>query len=982
MVNPLNCINSKFLPFSQLNPLAPEFHPSANSPHKPQHPLLKPVKSKLNPNAPIFFPATPSHTIIQSTLTIPATADESHQKSTAADELTTPATPNELSSHPPGNTQPSGTQTNTHPDEADHQKPCTSRRITPTRPNTKQLFPLYTPTTTTVTSTLRVDGIRHHLRNYPDQQFPETLVGIAMYGARVGFRGSVKHTHRPNHPSIQKHMEVIDEHIQKEIAAGRIREITLPPQYFCSPLGLTTKKRDGIQTGWRIIFDLSCPQGRSVNDGIPKEFGNLQYESFQHALQLVAAAGRYCILLKKDLKAAFRQVPISSIDWPLFIFFWRGKYYADLFLPFGLRTSPRIYNLFGEAIHWTLEDTHNWSISHYVDDFLAVFPPNTNPSEKSAIFDKICTDFGFPTEPSKDEMGTVVSHLGFEIDTSSMTATLSENKRNRAINLLTSLISRKSAPAATLEQLLGFLNHCCEVIPVGRPFLRHLFTTLSHANKSNRQSNPYRYAKITKHARRDILWWLIFLRHWSCISIIQMKRPLFEIWTDASGTKGIGGIFEQHLFSAHVPRRHRTKHINWKEMYAILYALLLWHSHWENGELLVHCDNEAVVDAVNKRSIRGPTIAPLQTLLLIAALFNINITAAWIPTAANSIADALSRHDFKRLANLGFQDYNHEHIRNTEPPIPVSTFRQKLRTFLGTASPNQLGSSTQKPSPTTSSSQEPTATFPHSQHPSIPPHIGSPTSSKQSKSKQHKITSVPSATTTSKTTFPQLTTQLFNASSGAATVYTTSPPTANDFPSPKTSSSKSQRNSAGISTHTTISTSMQPCVSDSPLFFERGSSPGSNGILLNLLDYVYPANMCHSTLKPDQSPSLYHHPKPTLSAKAQKSTSHLQGHKYALSQPSTTYSKDSRLPPPHPSSTDPMAPFQDRSLSTKSKTYYYSSESTPPNIQDTPYGRAQQFPQVEKAYPAPTSNYWAGGRVMQSTSTSTRSQNRTSKQNF
>jgi hypothetical protein len=39
-------------------------------------------------------------------------------------------------------------------------------------------------------------------------------------------------------------------------------------------------------------------------------------------------------------------------------------------------------------------------------------------------------------------------------------------------------------------------------------------------------------------------------------------------------------------------------------MYAVLYAFLLWHPHWENGELLVHCDNDAVVDAINKRSIR------------------------------------------------------------------------------------------------------------------------------------------------------------------------------------------------------------------------------------------------------------------------------------------------------------------------------------------------------------------------------------------
>jgi len=151
-----------------------------------------------------------------------------------------------------------------------------------------------------------------------------------------------------------------------------------------------------------------------------------------------------------------------------------------------------------------------------------------------------------------------------------------------------------------------------------------------------------------------MLWWLLFLWNWSLISIIQIKCPLYEIWTDASGTKGIGEYYLPHLFSTHVPPCHRKKHINSKEMYAILYAFLLWHPHWENGELLVHCDNEVVVDAINKRSIYGPTITPLQTLLLIAALFNITISAVWIPTADNTIADMLSHHHFKRLANLGF----------------------------------------------------------------------------------------------------------------------------------------------------------------------------------------------------------------------------------------------------------------------------------------------------------------------------------------
>jgi Reverse transcriptase (RNA-dependent DNA polymerase) len=245
-------------------------------------------------------------------------------------------------------------------------------------------------------------------------------------------------------------------------------------------------------------------------------------------LQVIAQSGPNSLLLKKDLQAAFRHVSTSPLDWHLFFFHWHEKYYIDTCLSFGLRTSPRLYNFFAEAIHWTLEHSFGWTLSHYVDDYLGVFPPNTNFNDKSLTFDKICSDFGFSTKPSKDEMSTCVNHLEFEVDTVTMTVTLSENKRNRAIKLLYTVIAQKTISANMLKNLLGFLNHCSEVVPVGRPFLRHLFNTLAKANTKN-PHNPYRYARISKHSKRDALWWLIFLRYWSCVSIIQVKRPLHEI---------------------------------------------------------------------------------------------------------------------------------------------------------------------------------------------------------------------------------------------------------------------------------------------------------------------------------------------------------------------------------------------------------------------------------------------------------------------
>jgi len=179
-----------------------------------------------------------------------------------------------------------------------------------TCPNTELLFQVVTScdsSTDDADSISRTQRIKHHLQDYPDHKFTETIIGIATYGARVGFGGPDRRVQRPNHPSIHNHMKVIDKYIEKEILAERVHELkgALPSAFFCSPLGLVPKKRDGIQTGWRMIFDLSCPDGQSVNDGIPKEFGTLQYESFQHALRIIALTGPNCLLLKKDLQAAF-----------------------------------------------------------------------------------------------------------------------------------------------------------------------------------------------------------------------------------------------------------------------------------------------------------------------------------------------------------------------------------------------------------------------------------------------------------------------------------------------------------------------------------------------------------------------------------------------------------------------------------------------------------------------------------------------------
>ena len=407
------------------------------------------------------------------------------------------------------------------------------------RPNDHLLFsPSSEEPLSQTSASLKPDGIARLLKSYPDRQFVDTLVSIASSGARIGYEGPSHVTiRRPNHRNALRHANIIADSIRSEIAEGRIMEIPALPRdrHFCSPIGLVPKMTDGIQTGWRVIFDLSAPESSSVNDGIPPRYGAIVYETLDDAINLIAKAGRGAVMMKRDLKSAFRHIPVSQCDHWLLIFEWDGKFFVDMFLPFGLRTAPRIFNLFSEALHWAFETLYGWDLTHYLDDFLFVFPPGSDIERKSAIFDEVLSQVGLTKAPEKDATGTVVTHLGFELDSQNMEVRLPRNKKLRALKAVYTIATASSVSFAVLEEALGFLSHCCQVVPLGRPFLRRLFSLL-HRNTPNRR---FFRTRIPAAARKDIRWWLYFLSSWSSISIIRLTRVNHDVATDASGVKGI-----------------------------------------------------------------------------------------------------------------------------------------------------------------------------------------------------------------------------------------------------------------------------------------------------------------------------------------------------------------------------------------------------------------------------------------------------------
>ena len=112
-------------------------------------------------------------------------------------------------------------------------------------------------------------------------------------------------------------------------------------------MGLVPKRKPGE---FRVIHNLSNPEGTSINDGISKDLCTVQYQTIDDAIKLVKHYGKGSLLSKTDIENSFRLVPINKQDYDLLGFSIDGKIYYDKTLPMELSYSCKLFEQFSTAI--------------------------------------------------------------------------------------------------------------------------------------------------------------------------------------------------------------------------------------------------------------------------------------------------------------------------------------------------------------------------------------------------------------------------------------------------------------------------------------------------------------------------------------------------------------------------------------------------------------------------------------------------------
>ena len=152
---------------------------------------------------------------------------------------------------------------------------------------------------------------RDELRLYPGDLSP-LIEGILTFGARLGTTIPLPARTCSNQLPSDANPGVITAKITADLPLGQIA-ICSPEAIVCSPLGLVPKP-DGTL---RRIHNLSSPKpgrGLSVNAAIPEAYSTFAYSTIDNILALILLAGKGAVILKRDLKDAFRNIPVAVSD--------------------------------------------------------------------------------------------------------------------------------------------------------------------------------------------------------------------------------------------------------------------------------------------------------------------------------------------------------------------------------------------------------------------------------------------------------------------------------------------------------------------------------------------------------------------------------------------------------------------------------------------------------------------------------------------
>ncbi len=425
---------------------------------------------------------------------------------------------------------------------------------------------------------------------------------------------------------------VLREEIAVLVAKDAIEPV--PPaemrQGFYSPYFIVPKKGGGL----RPILDL-----RVLNRALHK----LPFKMLTHR-RMIKCIQPQDWFAAIDLKDAYFHVSILPRHRPFLRFAFEGRAWQYRVLPFGLSLSPRVFTKVVEGALTPLREV-GVRILNYLDDWFILAQSREQLGDHRDLVLQHLSQLGLRVNWEKSKLSPVqiISFLGVELDTVSMTARLTEERAQAVLNCLSSFRGRNVVPLKQFQRLLGHMASAAAVTPLGLLHMRPLQHWLHSQVRGWAWRRDTLRVGISQQCCRSLSPWtdLAFLR--AGVPLEQVSRHTI-VTTDASST-GWGATCNGQAASGLWTGPRMLWHINCLELWAVHLALRQFRPLPLGKHVLVRTDNTAAVSYINRLGgIRSHRMSQLARHLLLWSHKQFkSLRAVHIPGQLNRAADALSR---------------------------------------------------------------------------------------------------------------------------------------------------------------------------------------------------------------------------------------------------------------------------------------------------------------------------------------------------
>ena len=435
--------------------------------------------------------------------------------------------------------------------------------------------------------------------------------------------------------------KILKKKIETGAAIGPFDESPFGKDTFLSPLNSVPKKQSEER---RLILDLSFPQGNSINDGTDKDIYLGRYEKL--VLPSVDTLAEKIMALKKpkvfkiDLMRAYHQIFLDpgSINWVGYVF--QEKFYFDTTLSMGSRSSARCCQAVTSAVVFIFTNWGFFAIN-YLDDL-----GGCEEEDKADLaFEKlreILHSFGLQEALSKScSPAHIMTFLGIKVNCITKTLSIPEEKWTELIRTTKVWQNKKVANLKQTQQLAGLLNFACRCVKSGRIYLSRILNFLRSLPQEG-------FRPVPNSVKKDVKWWIDLAQLFNGVSMMTENtwtEPDVTLSSDSCLTGGgafCKGRFIHWKYPSELLKLNLD--INQLECMMVIVALKKWGKTLARKKLVLWCDNEVTVRAINSGCSRNVVIQnSLRELHKFLTVFHCELKVLYLKGTENRISDHLSR---------------------------------------------------------------------------------------------------------------------------------------------------------------------------------------------------------------------------------------------------------------------------------------------------------------------------------------------------